>query len=67
MYITDDQGKWSTRKGKKYLLIEPSQEYVTNQQEEQLLQSLIPTKEEIQQAEFEIKTIELLTSLEVII
>ena len=28
MYINDEQGKWSVRKGKKYLLVEPSQGYI---------------------------------------
>lgn len=66
MYITDSQGKWSMRNGKKYILIEPSQEYAIEQQEEQLLQLLIPTDEEIKNAEFEIKMIKLLQELEVI-
>lgn len=27
-HITDKEGKWTLRKGKKYQLIEPSQEYI---------------------------------------
>lgn len=36
-YIIDEKGKWLLRKGKKYALVDPSQEYLDSQK---------PTKEE---------------------
>lgn len=66
-YIFDADGKWSIRNGKKYCLVEPSSEYLQKISDEELLNSLIPAKEEIGQAEFEVKVLTLLLDLGVVV
>lgn len=72
MYFTDEKGKWKV-KGNVKILIEPSEEYLTQreierqqEEEQELLNSLIPTDEEVTKAETELLLIELLEELEVI-
>lgn len=66
MYITDENGKWSVE-GNVKMLIEPSEGYlvereleIQKQEEEELINSLIPTDKEMLMAEVEINTIILL-------
>ncbi len=65
-YITDEQGKWLIQ-GNARLLIEPSESYLAQreleriqQEEEELLDSLIPSDKELLMAEVEIQTITIL-------
>jgi hypothetical protein len=64
-YVIDEKGKWK-KQGNHRILIEPSQEYLQQKIDEEKLSKLMPILEEIKQAEFEIKTINLLTELGVI-
>lgn len=66
-YIIDEKGKWKVQ-GSCKMLIEPSEEYKQQQlleqqarEEQELLDSLIPTTEEIQKAETELLVVEILT------
>ena len=66
MYITDEKGKWKVEENVK-MLIEPSESYLAEreleqqiQQEQELLESLIPSDKEILMAEVEIQTITIL-------
>lgn len=66
MYITDEKGKWKID-GNVKMLIEPSDSYLAQrgkerlqQEERELLDSLIPSENEMLMAEVEIQTIELL-------
>ncbi len=66
MYITDEQGKWLIQ-GSARLLIEPSESYLAQrelqrlqQEEQELIDSLTPSKDEMLMAEIEINTIILL-------
>lgn len=72
MYITDEKGKWKVE-GNVKMLTDPSESYLSEkelerqkQEEKELLNSLVPTQEEVQKAETELLVIELLQELEVI-
>ena len=66
MFIIDERGKWKVEENVK-MLIEPSESYLAEreleqqiQQEQELLESLIPSDKEILMAEVEIQTITIL-------
>lgn len=66
MYITDENGKWQIE-GNVKMLIEPSDSYLTRkeleriqQEEQELIDSLIPSEREMLMAEVEIQTITIL-------
>jgi len=69
VYITDEKGKWKVYEDVK-ILIEPSIDYLNKKEseiiEQEKLEALIPTPEEIEQADFEVKSINLLSELGVI-
>ena len=65
-YIIDEHGKWLIQ-GSTRLLVEPSESYLVQrelerlqQEEEELLDSLIPSDKEMLMAEVEIQTITIL-------
>lgn len=65
-YIIDEQGKWLVQ-GIAKLLIEPSESYIAQQElvrqkqeEQELLDSLIPSDREMLMADVEIQTITIL-------
>lgn len=71
-YIVDEQGKWLVQ-GSARLLVEPSESYLAQrelerqqQEEQELLDKLIPSKEEVLKAETEIQIITILKECELI-
>lgn len=62
----DLRGKWLVEGPHARRLIEPSEEYIASKEEEALLNSLIPTTDEIASAELEIKILNILMEVEVI-
>lgn len=72
IYETDVDGKWEVR-GNVRLLVEPSEEYlqkleIQRQQEleEKLLESLIPSSNEILKAEIDLQVLQILKECELI-
>jgi hypothetical protein len=63
MRYTDEHGVWEVQ-GNIKMLIEPSEQYKQKQEIEQLereaLDSLTPSSKEVEQAEFEVRTLTLL-------
>lgn len=69
MYIADEQGKWLVQ-GNCRMLIEPSESYLAQrelegmqQDEQELIDNLIPSDKDMLMAEVEINTIILLTEV----
>ena len=70
MYITDEKGKWLIESETSKMLIEPSESYLAQrelerlqQEERELLDSLIPSDKEMLMAEVEIQTITILVEV----
>ena len=71
-YFVDEKGKWKV-KGNVKMLIEPSESYIQQQEQErqqqleqELLESLKTTEKEVLMAEVELNTINLLLDLGVV-
>lgn len=65
-YVIDESGKWRVQ-GLCKLLVEPSEKYLSDKEreeqqrlEQEMLENLKPSEEEIKQAEFEVRGLNLL-------
>lgn len=56
MNTTNELGTWKVQ-GNMRILVTPSDEYIKNSEQQEMLDSLIPSSENVEDAEFELKLI----------
>lgn len=59
MTVTDELGIWKVQ-GNVRILIEPSEDFIQKSKQKELLDSLLPSSEDVEKAQFELKTLMLL-------